>query len=203
MKPLTKPTLIFVRHGDTIMNERGELRGWDDPELDQLGHEQAKQAGEKIAKLAVPIHHVYSGTLKRTRDTAKYVSGSTGVNTSETEGLNPWDYGQFTGMKENHKNLKKLKFFQDRPDIQTPQGESFNSFIKRYGTVLRAAADYVHRFPDKALVLVTHSRNLYPTRNILNGKNRIPLKDTEFGPGTVHKIEFSADKSGKFKMDKI
>ena len=192
-----------MRHGDTVMNQKNELRGWDDPELDPLGHEQGKKAAAKISSLDIPIHHIYSGTLKRTRDTAKYVSDVTGVQTSQTPGLNPWDYGQFTGQKENHKTLKKLKFFQDRPQIQVPQGESFASFHKRYGDTLKAAADYVHRFPDKCLVLVTHSRNLYPTRNILNGKSRIPLKDTEFGPGTVHKIEFAADKSGKFRMDKI
>lgn len=193
----------MVRHGDTQMNEKNLLRGWDDPELDPLGHEQAKKAGAKIASLGVPIHHVYSGTLKRTQDTAKYVSDATNVQSTAIPGLNPWDYGQFTGQKENHKTLKKLKFFQDRPDITVPQGESFNSFIKRYGIVLKAAADYVHRFPEKALVLVTHSRNLYPTRHILNGKSRIPLKDTEYGPGTIHKIEFSPDGSGKFRMDKI
>lgn len=203
VKPLTKPTLYMVRHGDTMMNDQHLLRGWDDPELDPLGHEQAKKAAEKIAKLNVPLHHIYSGTLKRTRDTAKYVSDATGVGTSETPGLNPWDYGQFTGVKENRKNLKKLKFFQDRPSIQVPQGEGFGKFLDRYGKTLSSAKDYVHKFPEKALVLVTHSRNLYPTRHLLNGKSRIPLKDDEFGPGTIHKIEFAGDGSGKFKMDKV
>lgn len=185
------------------MNDKGLLRGWDDPELDPLGHEQATKAADKIVQSGVPIHHIYSGTLKRTKHTAQYVSDATGVQTSQTPGLNPWDYGQFTGQKENHKTLKKLKFFQDRPTIQVPQGESFDSFLRRYGQTLTSAKDYVHKFPDKALVLVTHSRNLYPTRHVLNGKSRIPLKDAEYGPGTIHRVEFAPDGSGKFRMDKI
>lgn len=202
VKPLSKPTLIIVRHGETPMNASNELRGWDNPPLDEVGHTQAHKAAESIRKMDVPIHHIYSGTLDRTKQTAAHVSASTGVKTSEVEGLNPWDYGDLTGQKETHENLKKVKFFQNRPNIKTPHGESYKDFTDRYGKVLKGAKDYVHNFPEKALVLVTHSRNLYPTKNLLDGKSKIPVKDKEnFGPGTVHKIEF--DETGGFKMRRV
>lgn len=204
MKSLSKPTLILVRHGDTQMNDSNLLRGWDDPELNEEGHKQAHEAGEKVRKMDIPIHHIYSGTLDRTKKTAAHVAASTGVATSETDKLNPWDYGDFTGQPENHTNGKKLKFFQNRPGIQTPNGESYGEFKDRYAEALNKAKEYVHTFPEKAVVLVTHSRNLYPTKNILDdGKSPIPVKDANYGPGTVHKVEFDEGGSGEFKMKKV
>jgi broad specificity phosphatase PhoE len=203
MKPLSKPTLLIVRHGDTSMNDANELRGWDDPPLNEEGHAQAHLAAEKIRKMDVPLHHIYSGTLDRTKKTAAHIRAATGVDTTETPALNPWDYGDLTGQPENHANQKKLKFFQNRPNIPTSNGESYGNFVGRYGKVLTSAKDYVHKFPEKALVLVTHSRNLYPTKHILDGHSQIPTKDPQYGPGTVHKVEFDPGGSGDFKMRKV
>lgn len=199
-KPLSKPTLILVRHGDTQMNDKNELRGWDNPPLNPDGHKQASEAARHIASLDVPIHHVYSGTLDRTKQTAGYIKAATGVNTSQTPGLNPWDYGDLTGQPENHKNKKKLKFLQDRPEIAAPGGESYNDFMERYGETLRKAVGYVKKFPDKALILVTHSRNLYPTPHLLDGKSEIPVHDPKYGPGSVHKVEFEGEKAKISKL---
>src|SRR5581483_10386039 len=195
MKPLSKPTILIVRHGATAMNVDNELRGWDDPELTGEGHEQAAKAAKKIIELDAPLHHIYTGALRRSRQTGQHVSDATGVNMTHTDALNPWDYGDITGKPEDRQQRKNLKFFQDRPQLKTPGGESYGEFLERYGAALKKAKQYVHEFPGKAVVLVTHSRNLYPTPHLLDGKSDIPTKSDKYGPGTVHKFEFNPDGS--------
>jgi broad specificity phosphatase PhoE len=201
MKPLTKPTLLLVRHGDTPMNDRNELRGMDNPPLNDDGHRQAAAAADHIRASGVPLHHIYSGTLDRTKSTAAHISAATGVNATQTPKLDPWDYGDLTGQPENAANKKKLKFLQDRPHIPAAGGESYNAFTQRYGDALNRAREYVHLYPEKAVVLVTHSRNLYPTPHLLGDESKpIPVKDDAYGPGSVHRVEFG--EGGRAKITK-
>lgn len=39
---------ILVRHGQTSWNAEMRLQGHQDPELNNLGHDQAKEVGTKI-----------------------------------------------------------------------------------------------------------------------------------------------------------
>lgn len=197
-----KPTLVIIRHGDTQMNDKNELRGWDDPELNPAGHKSAKEAAEKVVKKGIPLKHIYTGTLQRTKETGQYLADATSVPTSHTDALNPWDYGDITGKPEDRQQRKNLKFFMDRPNMKTPNGESYGEFKDRYSSALLKARDHVLANPDQAVALVTHSRNLYPTEHILNGNvGDIPTKSDEFGPGTVHVYEFEPD--GKFNKKKL
>jgi len=196
---LANPTIFLVRHGQTEMNKgaQKEFRGWLDPKLDATGIKQANEAGDKVAQF--PIAHIYAGDLTRTQQTAHAIAQKTGAAVTTTPTLRPWQYGEFTGMPINDDSLAALKHFQDNPDMKVPKGESYSDFIGRYSKPVQAARQYVEQNPTQALVLVTHSRNLYPLRTMLGENVEPPIKETPSketgmpGPestGSVWAVEF-------------
>ena len=64
--------LIIVRHGQTQMNADGLFFGKLDPELTDLGKEQAQSAREKLK--AFNYDNIYSSDLKRASQTADIVN---------------------------------------------------------------------------------------------------------------------------------
>ena len=81
--------LHVVRHGRTEVNAAGKLLGRSDPELDQTGRKQAEELANRLGEVDLVI----SSPLKRTMETASYIS-----NTVETDPR--WlelDYGELEG----------------------------------------------------------------------------------------------------------
>lgn len=208
MQKLNKPTVFFVRHGETEMNKENLLRGWDNPSLDRNGINEAKQAAQTLTKY--PLYHIYAGDLQRTRQTAHIIGVKTHTAVTHIGALRPWNYGVLTGKPVNAESLATIQYYQDHPDEKVPKGESFNTFLKRYSVPVQAARSWALKHPHKAIVLVTHSRNLYPLRRILgDAKAPIPVHETSSKfmgmpgkeePGSVWKVEFSPD--GKFEISK-
>lgn len=204
MKELSKPTLLFVRHGSTVLNEPGneKLRGMLDPKLDDDGIKDAHRAAEKVAEY--PLHHIYAGPLKRTMKTAQIISKHTGAAITPTPALDPWDYGEMTGKPVNKENLDKLTAFQEKPTQTVPGGEAYAEFYKRFADAVDKATQYVHSNPSKALLLCTHSRNLYPLKSILGDQTKpIPVHEKTYEPGSVWKVEFNPAAPYGFTMEKI
>lgn len=208
MKKLNKPTVFFVRHGETVMNKENLLRGWDNPSLDQKGIDEAKKSAQSLE--GYPLHHIYAGDLQRTRQTAHIIGVKTKTAVTHIHSLRPWDYGKLTGKPVNSETHGALQYYQDHPNEKVPGGESYDTFIARYSHPVQAARSWALKHPDQAIVLVTHSRNLYPLRRILGDKKApIPVHETtssaagmpgEEAPGSVWKVEFSSD--GKFEISK-
>lgn len=208
-KKVTKPTLVFFRHGKTAMNAatangKGELRGWDDPPLTPEGHKEAKATAAHVAQY--PLAHIYSSPLTRASQTAHHAAEATGAKVTHTNGLLPWNYGDFTGKYEDEKTLKQLKFYQDRPGITVPGGEKYRNFKDdRYSPTVAKLAQYAHQTAKqgKAVGVSTHSRNLYPLPNILSGgKKPIPIHGG-YPPGTVVVVEFNPDGSYSLRKETV
>ncbi len=70
-----RKTLILMRHGQTIFNEKMKIQGWCDSPLTEKGIAQAKKAHELLLEEGVRIDAVYSSTSERAMDTAMYASG--------------------------------------------------------------------------------------------------------------------------------
>lgn len=208
MQKLNKPTVFFARHGETEMNKEKLLRGWDNPPLDKNGIEEAKQAAQSL--MQYPLYHIYAGDLQRTRQTAHIISVKTHTAVTHIGSLRPWNYGKLTGKPVNAETHALLQWYQDHPDEKVPGGESYGDFIKRYSIPVQAARSWALKHPHKAIVLVTHSRNLYPLRRMLGDKTApIPVHETastkvgmpgKEEPGSVWKVEFDPD--GSFEISK-
>lgn len=81
--------IYFIRHG------QASFASEDYDRLSALGHVQSEILGKYLARLEVRFHGVYTGTLRRQRETAQAVLAhmpqAAGLSVVQTEGLNEYD----------------------------------------------------------------------------------------------------------------
>jgi len=87
--------VLLVRHARTLLNAEGRLRGLANPELDEVGIEQA----HATARALVPQHitRVLSSPLNRAVTTAEIIASESGVTNDVDPAFNDRDYGPWTG----------------------------------------------------------------------------------------------------------
>lgn len=92
-------TIIYlVRHGKTWFNTTGQVQGFCDSPLTDVGVEQAKKVGDKLSN--VKFVGAYSSDLGRQRNTAKEIlkkNENKKPQVTELEGLKEWNFGSFEG----------------------------------------------------------------------------------------------------------
>lgn len=91
----TSTHVILVRHGRTALNAEGRLRGLADPDLDEIGIEEARATANAL--LSLGITRVLSSPLHRAARTAKIIAEFNGVGHSIDPMFNDRDYGPWTG----------------------------------------------------------------------------------------------------------
>jgi len=126
--------VILVRHGRSTANAGGVLAGrLPGIELDDLGREQARAVGARLA--AVPLVAAVSSPLERCRQTAEGVLGERPDPPAlEVDDLlTECDYGQWSG-----KAIKDLagedlwRTVQEQPSVAAfPEGESIRAMSAR------------------------------------------------------------------------
>jgi len=118
----SSPTVLLIRHGQTSLNAKGALRGRLDPPLDETGRDQADKLADALR--SVPIRHVLSSPLRRTRQTAEALARHHGLVVVDDERLADRDWGPFAGMveaevKERYGSLDDLPGAEARPAMVT------------------------------------------------------------------------------------
>lgn len=88
--------LYIVRHGQTESSARKAYSGRADVALTQIGQDQARRAGELLARSGIDA--VVSSPLSRARDTAQAIADATGAPLAVDERLTEVDYGGFEGL---------------------------------------------------------------------------------------------------------
>ena len=88
--------LVLLRHGQTAWNAEGRAQGHSDIELDDSGHEQARDAAPWVAAYR-PVA-LWSSDLARARQTAAYVAKETGLSAVFDERLREFALGERTGL---------------------------------------------------------------------------------------------------------
>ena len=153
--PGRKANIIFVRHGTTKLNSNDKIRGWSDPPLDSKGLNEADNLGKKFENSKPDI--IITSDLTRAQETAKAISKHTKVPITEvTKDLRPWDVGIATGQSVDKVLPLLKKHAEETPSIPIPEGESFNTFKKRF---LGKVIDIQKKYPGKSVVIVAHHRN--------------------------------------------
>lgn len=69
----------LMRHGQTRFNVQHRLQGVCDAPLTEVGIEQAKKAGQYLAKQEPIFDHVFTSTSERASDTLEIVTGRTAM----------------------------------------------------------------------------------------------------------------------------
>lgn len=102
-------TITLIRHGQANSSARDE-EGYD--RLSELGHQQARWLGEHFRAVEEPVMRVYSGTLRRHRETAAGMA--LGLQVVEDARLNELSY---FGMAEIAERVHGLKHPGDREEF--------------------------------------------------------------------------------------
>ena len=133
-------TVILVRHGRTTANASGTLAGrLPGVRLDDLGTEQAKRTGERLA--GIPLAAVVSSPMERCKQTARaIVAGrSDRLRIGSEKGLSECDYGEWQGRELKDLAKEPLwKVVQTQPSAAVfPGGESLAAMQARAVAAVR------------------------------------------------------------------
>lgn len=142
--------IYLARHGQTDWNAIHRMQGHSDIELNETGRQQAALLRERVKD--IPLDHVYSSTLKRSRVTAEIAHG--GVPLTSLPGLMEQGVGKFEGQVADAGIREELERRSRDPDDSLDGGESQNQFLAR----VRTAIDVIRaEYPTGSVLVVGHS----------------------------------------------
>jgi broad specificity phosphatase PhoE len=127
--------LIMVRHGRTSHNLGLRLTGWGDPDLDELGRQQAQAMAEKVTG-QFKLEALYASPLQRASQTAACLTELTGLKPVIKADLKELNFGEVEGMtipeiKSSYPDLFKTWRSFDDPEFAWPGGETKMVFHTR------------------------------------------------------------------------
>lgn len=101
--------VYFTRHGQTIWNVENKICGATDIALTELGHEQARGLGRKIACGGFDIDEILYSPLIRAKDTALEISEITGIPAREEIRLREQNFGKYESTPRNGAEFQEAK----------------------------------------------------------------------------------------------
>lgn len=94
-------TLILLRHGNSVWNQKNLFTGWVDVDLSEQGKTEAKRAGELLQESGLKPDVLFTSVLKRAINTAHIALDQIDRNwipTQRSWRLNERHYGALQGM---------------------------------------------------------------------------------------------------------
>src|SRR5512143_3551079 len=88
--------IYLIRHGATVLSAEDRFAGSSDVDLSDEGRRQARCVGERLAR--EPITAVYASPMKRTLETASFVTEPLGLMAVAEGGLREIDHGRWEGL---------------------------------------------------------------------------------------------------------
>lgn len=124
-------TLVLVRHGQSEWNLKNLFTGWRDPDLTELGVEEAKTGGKALAETGIKFDVAFTSDLIRAQKTLTLILdeiGQPGLTTIRDQALNERDYGDLSGLNKDDARAKwgeeQVHIWRRSYDVPPPGGES-------------------------------------------------------------------------------
>lgn len=140
--------IYVLRHGETNENITGIMQGNMDTELNDVGRLQAISLRELIKTKNIDL--IISSPKKRTIETATLAAP--GIPIIEDNRLLSRDHGEFEGMRRGDIALEE--YWNIKKNNQYEKAESVGSLFNRVVSLLE---DIIVDYPDKNILIVTHS----------------------------------------------
>lgn len=152
----TRPTrFVLLRHGQTAMSAAKQYSGHSNPELTELGREQARAAARTLRDRG-GIDVIVSSPLTRCLQTAEAAAEELGLQVEVVDKLIEQDFGAWEGktFEEAHALDPRLhdEWLAD-PTLAPPGGESLQ---KLHNRVRRVRRDLQERHAGKTILVVSH-----------------------------------------------
>lgn len=150
-----KTRLILIRHAEAEGNAIRKFHGWTDSSLTDKGHKQAQKAAERLVDVHIDV--IYSSSLKRTLQTAEYISRVKCLPIIRTDKLweingGDWEGRWWTELPERWPEAYHT-WENDIGLHRMPNGETMEEFQQR---ILKEIMYIIHHNPGKVICIVTH-----------------------------------------------
>lgn len=210
-KDKTKNILVMVRHGQSQWNLENRFTGFHDAHLTQDGIEEAKKAGEIIAKAGFHFDHVYTSTLSRAIETTTYILEEGKPENSHLwdEANNSWkmvqhpdlrerDYGDLVGLNKAETADKfgkdQVHIWRRSYDVPPPGGESLKMVVEeRVGPYFNKEIMPLLEKGENVL-LGAHGNTLRALLIVLGQRTQDNINEAEIPTGAPIVFEFEDGK---------
>nr|WP_206038018.1 histidine phosphatase family protein [Rhodococcus sp. HNM0569] len=135
----------MARHGETVLNADGRIRGRSDPPLDPTGEAEVARLARVLAERNPTV--VVSGPLIRAVATGRAVADAAGVPLLTDDRLDDRDYGPWNGAVRAEV-IDRFGSVDEAPGVESR--EALNERVKS------AFAELVVEFDVGPIVFVTH-----------------------------------------------
>jgi len=105
------PTLVLVRHGQSLWNLENRFTGWVDVPLTEKGETEARRAGELLKGFRFDL--AYTSVLSRAEETLRIILETMGARMPiiRDQALNERHYGDLQGLNKEDTAKRTLPFF--------------------------------------------------------------------------------------------
>ena len=192
-------TLVLVRHGQSEWNLQNLFTGWRDVGLSELGHDEARAAGEKLKARGLRFDIAFTSALTRAQVTCQHildVLGQSDLTVIRNQALNERDYGELNGMNKDDARARwgeeQVHVWRRSYDVPPPGGESLKD------TGARVWPYYLHDMQPHVLrgetvLVAAHGNSLRAMIMALDGLSGEEIVKVELGTGVPIIYRLNAD----------
>jgi 2,3-bisphosphoglycerate-dependent phosphoglycerate mutase len=211
------PTLVLLRHGQSLWNLEDRFTGWVDVDLSAQGEAEARRGGELIAAAGLEFDRAFASVLTRairTADLALAAAGQLWIPMEKDWRLNERHYGGLTGLNKTETKAKHgaeqfmlwRRSYDVPPPPMAPGGPYDFSRDRRYAGIappatesLKTTLERVRPYWDQAiapsltrgerLLVAAHGNSLRAIVKLLFGVSDQAITSVEIPTGNPLKIE--------------
>ena len=199
--------LVLVRHGQSDWNLKNLFTGWKDPDLTELGVQEAKDAGRKLNAKGMQFDVAFTSVLTRAQHTLDLILdelGQTGLPTQKNLALNERDYGDLSGLNKDDARKRwgeeQVHIWRRSYDVSPPGGESLKD------TLARALPYYVQEILPCVLrgqrtLVAAHGNSLRALIMVLEKLTPEGILKRELATGVPIIYHLNADSTVASKLD--
>jgi 2,3-bisphosphoglycerate-dependent phosphoglycerate mutase len=192
-------TLVLVRHGQSDWNLKNLFTGWRDPDLTELGVQEANAGGKALAETGIKFDIAFTSTLTRAQRTCQMVLDNVGQSELETicdEALNERDYGDLSGLNKDDARAKwgdeQVHIWRRSYDVPPPGGESLRD------TGARVWPYYLSQILPRVLrgetvLVAAHGNSLRSLVMVLEGMSKEQILNLNLSTGVPVVYKLNAD----------
>jgi 2,3-bisphosphoglycerate-dependent phosphoglycerate mutase len=130
--------LVLIRHGQSEWNKKNLFTGWKDPELTELGIEEAIKAGKLLKTKEMKFDIMFTSDLFRAQETGRLIlenMNQLDIPVIKNQSLNERNYGDLAGLNKDDAREKwgeeQVHIWRRSFDVPPPGGESLKDTAER------------------------------------------------------------------------
>lgn len=184
--------LVLLRHGQSQWNLENRFTGFHDVDLTEKGEEEARKAGEFLAKAGIKFDRVFSSTQTRANRTAdialnKAGQGALFADMVRHDDLRERDYGDLTGLNKDETREKygaeQVHIWRRSYDTAPPGGECLKDVVENRVRPYYKKNIKPYIESEENILIVAHGNSLRAMLIILGAETPETINEAEMPTG--------------------